>query len=206
MSSDMTPIFGRRVMRLKTCYLLLAFVAVAVLAWLTMDDKWELAYCTNCGLLRSTRFKVCLGLSGNRTVWYPDTEYHRLRLEMGQGACGHAWKACYENHHHSYPGAVQIPFVLSSTLRLQDRLALLRRLVDRDKISAVLASFDLSRGNAEDFEHVCSVMPAIDELDNVPDVLSEEEWWSKYRHLFTDPADAPEPCNATEPPHRLPVW
>lgn len=192
MSTDKTPGFEGRDMRLRTCYLSLAMIGVAVLTWLTWDDRWELAYCTHCGLLKSTHYRVCLGFSGKRTASYPDTEYHRLRLAMGQGPCIHNWKACYENHHRVYAGAVQIPIVLSSYGGLRDRMTLLRRLGDRAKISAVLASFDLSRGNAEDFDYVCSVLPALDELKDVPATLSEEQWWSKNKHLFSDrPTDLP---------------
>lgn len=173
-------------MRLKTCYISIALIAIAALAWLTTDETWYLAFCNKCGLLRSAKIRVCSGFPIDVTVWYPEPEYHRLRVDMGQGACDHTWKACYSNHHYVPEGAVRIPIVLSSYGGLRDRMILLRRLSDRAKISAVLASFDLNCGFDEDFYHACSVIPALDELEDVPAVLSEEEWWSKNKHLFLD--------------------
>jgi hypothetical protein len=176
-------------MRLRVRHLCLALVPAAVLLAFAVGDDEDRQYCTSCGLIRLSGFRTCLGLRVARSTRYLETEFHRLLCSTGGIECSHRWRAFYWNHHRTHPGEAHIPYVLVDHGWSGDRLDLLSRLEDPDKIAAILTSIDLSE--LFDERHIREDGPAFEALKAVPHAMAEQEWWTRYRHLFVArlPAD-----------------
>ncbi len=115
----------------------------------------------------------------------------------------HRWRAFYWNHHHIHSGEIHIPYILTDSGWESERLGLLVRLEDPDKIATILTSLDLS--DSFDEPHIRNDGRAIEALKAIPHAMSEQEWWARYRGLFRR-ATPTEPGDAVDSGRRAGFW
>lgn len=163
-------------------HLCLALVAVSAVLALVIGSDEDRYYCTNCGLIRLSKFRTCFGQPVARSIRFHETEYHRLLSSVCGIECSHRWRPFFWNHHNVRPGESHIPYILTDYGWSGSRLDLLSRLEDPDKLATILTSLDLSE--IFDERDLKDDTPAFDALNAVPNAISEQEWWKRYGRLF----------------------
>jgi hypothetical protein len=145
------------------------------------SDEGRSYYCQRCGLTRHEGGITWFGIPVRWHVRDYDNEFHRLYIRYVSAQCSHPWRGW--THSRAIPvalwwqvGCGHFP----EDLHHDDDLALLTRLKDRSKITAVLTSFNLSRYSERDQ----AVFAALLELKSVSDADQEKRWWTRHRRLF----------------------